>query len=340
MAHGSRGELGAQAVSDTLDRIAEGLKLLLSPDVEITGGAMQFNRPDLEEAAESLIARGVKTIIVAPYFLFPGRHVMEDIPGEVRRLASANPGVKFVIAVNLGLDESFVDLMARRITQICPALSFKPPASPLSPEEIEPLSMEIIEKLLPPLPSLAPEERAVVRRIVHTCGDVRISRFVRFSSSAIVSAVAAIHRSSPIFTDVRMVASGINRKFLDICGCPLICALEVTSSRSGQTVTRTAQAIYDLGKRLDDAIVAIGNAPTALLALLDMIDSQGIRPALIIGMPVGFVRAAESKSELVQRGIPFITIEGTRGGSALAAATVNALMAIAQERRKPALKTA
>jgi precorrin-8X/cobalt-precorrin-8 methylmutase len=84
-----------------------------------------------------------------------------------------------------------------------------------------------------------------------------------------------------------------------------------------------------LGKRLNGAIVAIGNAPTALLALLELIDSNGVKPALVVGMPVGFVQAKESKDELMKRDIPYITIVGTRGGSAMAVATVNALLKIA-----------
>ncbi len=339
LAHGSRGSLGSPAVVDTLDRIASGLKVLLSPDIEIIGGAMQFNHPDLKEAAASLIDRGARRIVVAPYFLFPGRHVMEDIPGLIQELESCYPEVTFVLTNNLGLDESFVELMAQRIIEVCPGLSSRPPATAMLPEDIEPLSMEIIDQLLPSLPPMSAEERRVVKRIVHTCGDTQIARLVRFSPSVISSAVSAIERGSPIFTDVRMVASGISSKWLEACGCPVICALDGERPGGELTTTRTARAMYQLGKRLDGAIVAIGNAPTALLALLDMIDRREIEPALVIGMPVGFVRAAESKAELVSRHIPYIVIEGTRGGSTLAATTVNALIGIAHDRGKSKVKS-
>ncbi len=338
LAHGSRGDLGSQAVPETLDRIANGLKVLLSSDVEIIGGAMQFNHPDLEEAAESLIARGAKLIIVAPYFLFPGRHVIEDIPEIVARLSSAHPEVKFVLADNLGMDESFVELMAKRVTEVCPSLSSEPSAASVRPENIEQLSMDIIEKLLPSLPAMSEEERTVLKRIVHTCGDVQIARLVRFSPSAISSAVSAINRGSPIFADVRMFASGISPSFHETCGCSVICSLDEARSERESMVTRTAQAMYDLGKRINGAILVIGNAPTALLALLDMIEHKGITPALVIGMPVGFVRAAESKAELISSNIPYITVEGTRGGSAMAATTVNALIGIARDKNKSMVK--
>ena len=338
LAHGSRGNPGSKAVTEALDRIANGLKVLLSPDVEIIGGAMQFNHPDLEETVGSLIARGAKLIVVAPYFLFPGRHVVEDIPEIIKQLNSSYPEVKITLANNLGLDESFVELMAKRITEVCPSLSPTQSDASVRPENIEQLSMDIIEKLLPPLPVMSEEERTVVKRIVHTCGDVQVARLVRFSQSAISSAVSAINRGSPIFTDVRMVASGISPSFLETCGCSVVCALDEARSETESTVTRTAQAIYDLGKRLDGAIVTIGNAPTALLALLEKIKHQGIMPSLVIGMPVGFVRAAESKAELISSNIPHITVEGTRGGSALAATTVNALIGIARNKSKSMAK--
>ena len=340
LAHGSRGNLGSQAVVETLDRIAKGLKVLLSPDVEIVGGAMQFNHPDLKEAARSLIARGARVIVVAPYFLFPGRHVIEDIPELIKELNSSYPDVTFALTDNLGLDESFVELMAKRIKEVCPSLFSRPSAISVPPEDIEQLSMEVIEKLLPSLSPMSEGERTVVKRIVHTCGDVQIARLVRFSPSAVSSAVTAINRGNPIFADVRMVASGISSSFLETCGCSVICALDEAYSERGDMVTRTAQAMYDLGKRLEGAIVAIGNAPTALFALLDIIDRQGIAPALVIGMPVGFVRAAESKTKLISRNIPYIVVEGTRGGSALAATTVNALIGIARDRRTATARAA
>ena len=127
---------------------------------------------------------------------------------------------------------------------------------------------------------------------------------------------------------MRMVAAGINTRLAEGHGCSLCCALdEPQPMQSANTaLTRAASAMYGLETRLNSAIVAIGNAPTALLALIDMIDQGRIAPALVVGMPVGFVQALESKAELIKRRIPFITVEGTRGGSALAAAAVNALL--------------
>ena len=158
---------------------------------------------------------------------------------------------------------------------------------------------------------------------------------IKFGPSAISSGLGAIASSAAIFTDVRMVATGINKQLVKICGCSLSCVMDETNGMKQakeENVTRTATAMRQLGNRFNGAIIAIGNAPTALLALLDLVDREEIRPALVVGMPVGFVQARESKDELIKRDIPHITVAGTRGGSALAAATVNALLKIAMER--------
>ncbi|MBI2848360.1 MAG: precorrin-8X methylmutase [Chloroflexi bacterium] len=335
LAHGSRGNLGALAVPEALNKITKGLHRLISQETEVIGAALQFNRPDLEEAAESLISREANPIVIAPYFLFPGRHITEHIPQAIERLRSAHPQVKFILTDNLGMDESFVELMARRITRACPSLAPQL-AGNIPAEDIEHQSMKIVDGFLPP--DLAGEERVVIKRIIHTTGDPRVVRLIKFSPSAISSAVSAIGKGAPIFTDVRMVLSGISRKLAESCGCALSCALDETNPEEDSVVTRAARAMYGLGDKLDGAVVAIGNAPTALLALLNMIDGQGIVPAIVIGMPVGFVQASESKAKLISYNIPYVTIEGTRGGSATAAATVNALLRLACN-RQPAERT-
>ena len=216
--------------------------------------------------------------------------------------------------------------MARRITDAYPGLLPGAPVTSISPEAIEKQSMQVIESLLPK--GLAGYERTVAKRIIHASGDPTIAHLIKFSPSAIKSGTDAISAGSPIYTDVKMAASGINRKLADSCGCRVSCALDEVgdSPVTSESVTRSASAMRALGSRLNNAVVAIGNAPTALLALSDMIKKAEVAPALVIGMPVGFVMARESKIELMKHGTPFITIVGTRGGSALAAATVNALL--------------
>ncbi len=325
LCHGSRGERGSVEVAETLRRVSDGVKPLLPPGIEVIGAALQFNQPTLEEAVASLAARGVERIVIMPYFLFSGRHITEHLPKLIKRLESRYPEVQFITTNTLGNDELLIARVAKRIQEATPELSLN------SPEDIERQSMDTVGSLLPPL-NCSYEERQVIKRTVHASGDPQLAPLIRFSPSAISSGLSAIAKGSPIFTDVRMVAVGINRHLAEACRCFVSCAMDENKGLEPNT-TRAAAAMRHLGTRLNDAIVAIGNAPTALLALLDLIDHKEIRPALVVGMPVGFVQAKESKDELMKRDIPYIIIVGTRGGSAMAAATVNALLKIAVERK-------
>jgi precorrin-8X/cobalt-precorrin-8 methylmutase len=335
--HGSRGERGDAEVSKALTRITEGVKSLLPPGVEVVGAALQFNHPTLEEAVESLAARGMNQIVIAPYFLFSGRHITEHIPQLVDKLKRLYPKKQFIMSNPLGSEEHFIGSVTKRIEEAVPTLWANAPTSPTSPEAIEQQSMEIAEKFLPTSPNMSAEERSATKRVIHASGDLQVASLIKFSPSAISSGLNALAKGSPIFTDVRMVATGINDSLAKTCGCSIICAMDETKGlkqAKEQNTTQAAAAMRHLGKRLNGSIVAIGNAPTALLALLDLIDHKEIKPALVVGMPVGFVQAKESKDELMNRDVPYITVVGTRGGSAMAAATVNALLKIAVERNK------
>ena len=335
--HGSRGERGIVEVPEALRRVTEGVKSLLPPGVEVIGAALQFNHPALEEAVASLAVRGVEQIVIMPYFLFSGRHITEHIPQLVEKLKNIYPEKQFIIANPLGSEEHFIGSVAKRIEEAAPALWPNARISLTSPEAIEQQSMEIAEKFLPSLPNMSAEEQSVAKRVVHASGDPQVAPLIKFSPSAISSGLSAIAKGSPIFTDVRMVAVGINDRLVKMCGCSISCAMDETKGlkqAKEQNITQAAAAMRHLGTRLNGAMVAIGNAPTALLALLDLIDRKEIKPALVVGMPVGFVQAKESKAELMKRNIPHITVVGTRGGSAMAVAVVNALLKIAVERKR------
>jgi len=171
--------------------------------------------------------------------------------------------------------------------------------------------------------------RPVALRLVHACGMPDLVADLAFSDDAAEAGISALSAGAPILCDVEMVRSGIIRDRLPAKN-QVICTLNEPgvaerAATSGQT--RSAAAAEFWGERLAGAVVAIGNAPTALFRLLELLDEGAPKPALIIGMPVGFVGAAESKAELAAdpRGCAFIAIRGRRGGSALAAAAVNAL---------------
>jgi precorrin-8X/cobalt-precorrin-8 methylmutase len=335
--HGSRGEQGDIEISKALTRITEGVKTLLPPGLEVIGAALQFNHPTLEEAVESLAMRDVDQIIIMPYFLFSGRHITEHIPELVNKLKHIYPKKQFIMSNPLGSEEPFISSVAKRIEEAVPTLWVSTRTTPTSPETIERQSMEIVEKFLPSSPNMSVEERSVTKRIVHASGDPQVASLIKFSSSAIPSGLNAIAKGCPIFTDVQMVAAGINNRLAETCGCSISCAMDETKElkqAKEHNITRAAAAMHHLGTRLNGSVIAIGNAPTALLALVDLVDHKEIKPALVVGMPVGFVQAKESKDELMKRNVPYITVVGTRGGSAMAVAAVNALLKITVERNR------
>lgn len=173
---------------------------------------------------------------------------------------------------------------------------------------------------LSPLPANA-QDMAI--RMIHACGMTDIAGDLRISEGFVDAAVSAL--TKPILTDAEMVRHGIINKKLN-----MVCALNDPRAREigiAKQTTRSAAAIELWKPYLEGALVVIGNAPTALFALLEMIDAGGPKPAAIAAFSVGFVGAAESKAELFSnpRGIPYATILGRRGGSAMAAAVVNAL---------------
>lgn len=196
-----------------------------------------------------------------------------------------------------------------------------------NPKAIEEESMRQIEAFYSVL-NLEPGEKAIVKRIIHTSGDPELGSQVRLHPQAVEKGLEAIRGGAHIYTDVTMLMAGINQRKLAAFGGEVRCAIhnpDVAEEASARGITRATVAMEKFGRELNGQLVAIGNAPTALFKLLQMID-QGLNPALIIGMPVGFVGAAESKERLIQYRIPYITLLGTRGGSPLAATTVNALL--------------
>jgi len=202
----------------------------------------------------------------------------------------------------------------------------------LPPDEIEPLSRLRIDALVGDrLPPTEPE-RGLVARLVYAAGDPNLVGQVTLCGNPIGAAVQALAHGAPLVVDVGMVAAGISPKLLASLGIELQVAIRAErasdlAARHG--ITRSAGGILALAGRLDGAVVAIGNAPTALLALLDLSTTGNVRPAAVIGMPVGFVAAEESKELLLTAGLPCIVVRGTRGGSPLAAATVNYLLGLA-----------
>ena len=170
----------------------------------------------------------------------------------------------------------------------------------------------------------------MVKRVIHTTADFDYARNLRFTPGAVAAGVAALQAAAPIVTDTNMALSGITKPGLARLGGTALCYMadpEVAALAKAKGITRSMAAMRTFGHALDGAVVAIGNAPTALYEVLRLAAEEDIRPAAIIGIPVGFVGAADSKRQLAaNRDIPYITVEGTKGGSPIAAAAVNAIM--------------
>ncbi|MHB1347314.1 MAG: precorrin-8X methylmutase [Candidatus Humimicrobiaceae bacterium] len=207
--------------------------------------------------------------------------------------------------------------------------------------EIEEQSMKIIDNLAGN-PDICIEEKEIRSRIVHTSGDPELYWKVIISKGVIDSAIEALSKKANIITDVKMVEAGIRKKWLKERGIKHFCAVdkkEVFNLAQKTGRTRSAIAVRSLKILFPGSIILIGNAPTALFEILDIVNKGNgpeKLPALIVGVPVGFVGAAESKKKLAEQNVvPYITLPSTRGGSNIASAIMNALINVYMMRENP-----
>lgn len=198
----------------------------------------------------------------------------------------------------------------------------------VKPAEIEKRSMEIIERQMGAHRFKEPE-LSVVKRCIHTSADFDYARNLIFSQDAVRIGMEALKRGAHIVTDTNMAYSGINKKKLADLGGQAHCYMadeDVAAQASKRQVTR-ACVCMEKGAGLDgEVIFAVGNAPTALVRLYELIEEGVVRPALIIGVPVGFVNVVESKELIMKAGVPYIVAAGRKGGSSIAAAVCNAML--------------
>lgn len=209
--------------------------------------------------------------------------------------------------------------------------------NPRRPEDILAESFRIIEKEVG-LHSFDAAQWPIVRRMIHASGDLDLIHAVRFRNDPVPAALRAFARETPIVTDVTMVLAGIHQPSATALRVPLHCFLNdpgVDQTAKQLGTTRSACGLEHAITQVNDAIYVIGNAPTALLALCAAVREKRVRPALIVAMPVGFVAVAESKEEALRLSVPVITVLGRKGGSAIAAATINALLGLAMKGDQP-----
>lgn len=196
------------------------------------------------------------------------------------------------------------------------------------PNDIEKRSMEIIAEELGEV-KLDEEKLSIIKRVIHTSADFDYVRTLHFSEDAVQKAVEALKNGATIVTDTNMAKAGINKAGMDKLGCKAVCYMadpDVAAQAKIEGFTRAAACMEKACLIEGPVIIAIGNAPTALVRLDELIKEGKIKPELVIGVPVGFVNVVEAKELIMQAGIPYIVARGRKGGSNVAAAICNALI--------------
>jgi precorrin-8X/cobalt-precorrin-8 methylmutase len=196
------------------------------------------------------------------------------------------------------------------------------------PVEIERKSMELIEEELGEL-DCSLEARQIIKRVVHATAEPELADKVIISDKAIESGFKALKAGANIVTDVNMLRAGIGERRLSRLGGELKCFIssdEVASLAKEEGITRSMMSMRQAIKNDENQVFAIGNAPTALVELMRLVEADEVSPRLIVGTPVGFVGAKEAKAKLETLDVPYITLRGRRGGSAVAASIVNAML--------------
>ena len=198
------------------------------------------------------------------------------------------------------------------------------------PADIERTSLSIITAELDAMGlTTPPETAAVVKRVIHTTADFDYARNLRFTPGAVAAGVKALRAGTPIITDTNMALAGISKPALAKLGCKAVCFMADPDVAAAARAAGTTRAVASMDKACGiegPLIVAVGNAPTALLRLAELMDAGKIAPALVVGVPVGFVNVVEAKEELLARRVPAIVARGRKGGSTVAAAIMNALL--------------
>ncbi len=278
-------------------------------------------RPNIADRVAELADRGVRRIVLLPYFLCTGQHVTHDIPALLDQCRGQFPAISFEVLPTLESDPALEDLVVERLAAVCAS----PAVLPTLGDEIQRRSYQIIAPQLDAAGLVDAAGRKIVERIVHATADFSFIRSLRIHPEAVRRGREALAAGRPVLCDVTMLQAGMTHVRSEV-----ICAIgdpQVAALAAEKRCTRAAAAMELLAPRLADAVVAIGNAPTALVKLLELVRGGGPRPALVVGLPVGLVGAREAKLALLESDLCYITNVTARGGSPAAAAAVNALAA-------------
>jgi precorrin-8X/cobalt-precorrin-8 methylmutase len=257
-------------------------------------------------------------------------HVTKDIPGMIEEARGLYRDVKFIYTEPLGIHEKLAQIVMERISA----------ADDLAPAAIEKRSFDILSAEAD-LSGIPADRLPIVQRVIHATADFEFKNTLTFHRDAVAAGLAAIKAGKDILTDVEMVKTGINKKWLEPWRGKVICSIQHTGAQGagepmedGKTTTRAERGIEAaLRENGNIGIIAIGNAPTALLKVIELFSAPafaGRQLPLVVGVPVGFVKAVESKALLAEQTYPFITALGRKGGTPVAVAIVNALLKMAK----------
>lgn len=309
LAHGSRNDKARQSflkMVEIVDKRAGG---------NIAPAFFSLGQPDLESAVAERISAGYSEITIFPYFLFDGNHVQKDIPAIVEKLENTYPGVKIRVLSSLEHEPLMPEIIFERIWEFSSQSRFQPGRS------IESSSLEFINDVMDA--GFDQDQKKVAARVVHSCADFSLGRSLRFHPEAINVGCECLKNDKPLICDVKMVRSALTN-------CDnVLCAIDQSGADKKavrENTTRSAAGMELLAEHVQGSVVVIGNAPTALWKIIELAEDKGIVPALVVGVPVGFVGAAQSKEALMKSGLVYISNHGPKGGSPAAGAIVNALM--------------
>ncbi len=282
---------------------------------------LQFVKPDLMSAIKDCINEGAERVIIHPFFLSSGMHVTKDIPELIEEARNIYTDVKFYYSEPLGVHEKLVDIVLDRVNSI----------EGLKGSEIERKSFEIISQE-DDFSGIPAEQLPIIKRVIHATADFEFKKTLIFHPDAIKTGLQAIRAGKDILTDVEMVRTGINKSLLEKWEGRIVCEIQNSKFKIQNSENRTRAEIgieHALKENNNIGIIVIGNAPTALLKTIELLNSKLQTPnseLLVIGVPVGFVNAIESKMLLSNQEFPFITNLSRKGGTPVAVAIVNALL--------------
>jgi len=306
---------------------------------------MVRNTPTIPEAIESIAKKGVKKIVLIPAFLAPGIHTTQEIPELIgmkdKQLQLAAKGIQIVYGEPIGSDERIADILEEKALQALGERRHEKtpepygPNAPAASRQIYEDSMKLIRPEIKNILEEAPKKHAtIIERVVHTTADPEFAKLLIISDEAVGAGVAAIKAGAKIVTDVKMVKAGINEARIKKFGGKILTYIDderATKIANDEKTTRSVAATrLAINENLDGAIYLIGNAPTAAFELARAVIQGKAKPALIIATPVGYVGAAESKDVISNLSVPTIITKGRKGGSTIAVAVFNALLAMAE----------